>query len=209
MIGRLKGEVADLGPDLLVLDVGGVGYEVLVPARTAASAAVGAALTLHIRTIVREDAITLYGFGSAAEKECFDLLITVNGVGARIALSALSAFAVDELSRAINGNDLRALCTISGVGKKTAERMVLELKGKLAFAPIAVAAPRAAASDPLPLALAQLGYKKSEIDAAIAWLADEKLAERPLDARLAASLRYFASAANPPRAASESRGAAR
>lgn len=195
MIARLRGEVVEIGVDRLVVDVQGVGYEALVPSRTSEGARVGTAVTLFVHTAVREDAITLYGFSSAAEKEAFELLIGVNQVGPRIALSCLSALAPDALARAIEGNDLRTLTKVNGVGKKTAERMVLELRGKLAFSPAAAGAPspapRAAPDDPLPLALAQLGYKKSEIDGALARLAEQGLGDAALDARLAASLRYF------------------
>ncbi|MFN7147141.1 MAG: Holliday junction branch migration protein RuvA [Myxococcota bacterium] len=198
MIARLRGTVADVAPDHVVLDVNGVGYEVFVPARTAETARVDATLTLHVHTAMREDAITLYGFAAPAEKETFLLLTTVQQVGPKLALSALSAMTVEALSRAINGNDLKALTAISGVGKKTAERMVLELKGKLAWTPASGAvatAPKAAPDDPLPLALAQLGYKKSEIDVAIARLTERGLGDAPLDKRLAESLRIFSAGA--------------
>ncbi len=197
MIARLSGSVAEIAPDHLVLDVQGVGYEVFVTARTAETARLESPLTLHVHTALREDSLTLYGFTSAAEKATFLLLNTVQGVGARTALNALSALAVDALASAVNGNDLRALCTIPGVGKKTAERMVLELKGKLTFsvAAIPTSAPRAAPDDPLPLALAQLGYKKSEIDTALARLAERGLSAAPLNDRLAESLRIFAAGA--------------
>ncbi|MDP2314591.1 MAG: Holliday junction branch migration protein RuvA [Pseudomonadota bacterium] len=194
MIARLRGEVAEIAPDHLVLDVNGVGYEVFVTTRTSESARLEASLTLHVHTALREDSLTLYGFASASEKGAFLQLNTVQGVGARTALNALSTLAVDALAHAVNANDLKALCAIPGVGKKTAERMVLELKGKLAFAPAAIptSAPRAAPDDPLPLALAQLGYKKSEIDQALARLSERGLTAAPLNDRLAESLRMFA-----------------
>ncbi len=198
MIARLRGTVAEVAPDHVVLDVNGVGYEVFVPARTAETTRVDAPLTLHVHTAMREDAITLFGFTSPSEKETFLLLTTVQGVGPKLALGTLSALTVDALSRAVNGNDLRALTGIPGVGKKTAERMVLELKGKLAWAPASAAvatATKAAPDDPLPLALAQLGYKKSEIDVALARLAERGLGEAPLDKRLAESLRIFSTGA--------------
>lgn len=197
MIARLRGSVAEVAAGHLVLDVNGVGYEVHIPARTAEVARLDATVTLHVHTAMREDAITLYGFASPAEKEAFLLLVTVQQVGPKLALAALSSLTVDALARAINGNDLRALTAISGVGKKTAERMVLELKGKFAWTPEspAVATAKAAPDDPLPLALAQLGYKKSEIDVALARLAERGLAEGPLDKRLAESLRIFAAGA--------------
>jgi Holliday junction DNA helicase RuvA len=197
MIARLSGSVAEIAPDHLVIDVQGVGYEVFVTTRAAETARLDTPLTLHVHTALREDSLTLYGFTTAAEKATFLLLNTVQGVGARTALNALSALTVDALARPVNGNDLRALCTIPGVGKKTAERMVLELKGKLAFSAAAIptSAPRAAPDDPLPLALAQLGYKKSEIDTALARLAERGLAAAPLNDRLAEALRIFSAGA--------------
>lgn len=197
MIARLHGDVVEIAPDRLVLDVNGVGYEVFVTTRTADTARLDTPLTLHVHTALREDSLTLFGFSSTSEKAAFLQLNTVQGVGARTALNALSTLAVDALATAVNGNDLRVLCGIPGVGKKTAERMVLELKGKLSFAPAvlpgASPAPRAAPDDPLPLALAQLGYKKSEIDQALARLSERGLTAAPLSDRLAESLRMFAS----------------
>lgn len=193
MIARLRGTVAEIALDRLVIDVNGVGYDVQVPARTAEAARLDTALTLHVHTAVREDAIALYGFATASEKETFLLLTTVQQVGPRLALNALSALTVDAFARAVNTNDLRALTGISGVGKKTAERIVLELKGKLvASATAAAPAARVAPDDPLPLALAQLGYKKSEIDVVIAKLAERGLDKAPLQERLAESLRIVA-----------------
>jgi Holliday junction DNA helicase RuvA len=195
MIARLRGEVAEVEADRLVVDVQGVGYDVLVPGRTAVSARVGAPVILHVHTAVREDAITLFGFESPAERRCFEQLLGVNGVGPRMALSALGALAPDVLARAVNGNDLKTLTGIPGIGKKTAERLVLELKGKLEGGPgTSTPTPSRAVApdDPLPLALAQLGYKRSEIESVVARLAADGLAEAPSDQRLAAALRVFA-----------------
>ena len=108
MIARLRGNVAEIGTDFLVVDVGGVGYEVFVPTRTAEVARLDSPITLHVHTQLREDALTLYGFASPSEKESFLLLTTVQQVGARTALNALSTLTVDTLARAVNGNDLRA-----------------------------------------------------------------------------------------------------
>lgn len=195
MIARLRGEVAEVAPGRLTVDVHGVGYEVQVPRRLSELTRVGEELTLHVHTDVREDAILLFGFASAAEKAAFLQLVTVQQVGPRIALSALDTFAVADLARAIEGNDLRALASIPGVGRKTAERLVLELRGKLAWSP--AAAPSAPSHSPdddaLPLALAQLGYKRTEIDLALARLAEQGLADRPLPERVAAALRIFSS----------------
>lgn len=179
MIARLKGEVAELAEDRLCLDVHGVGYDVMVPGRLAQTARVGEAITLHVHTAVREDAISLYGFASAQEKLAFEKLVAISGIGPKIGLAALSALTVDQLGNAINGNDLRVLSGIPGVGKKTAERIVLELRGKFSFVPGAGAAlsfpqatPRSADEDAFVLALAQLGYKRTEIDTVRAQLSE-------------------------------------
>lgn len=196
MIARLRGTVAEVSADGIVLDVNGVGYDVQVPGRTAEAARLETTMTLHIHTAVREDAIALYGFATPSEKETFLLLTTVQQVGPRLALNALSALTVDAFARAVNTNDLRALTSISGVGKKTAERIVLELKGKVvAGSSTPIAAARTAPDDPLPLALAQLGYKKSEIDVAVAKLSERGLESATLQERLAESLRIFAAGA--------------
>lgn len=189
MYARLRGTVAELGGDRIILDVNGVGYDVLVPERTLATLQVNQNVTLWIYTAVREDAIVLYGFESKGDKNAFELLISVSQVGPKIGLAALSALPVDALAHAINSNDLRTLSGISGVGKKTAERLVLELRGKIiAVAAASVTAP----DDPLPLALGRLGYKPSEIDGVILKLQDRGMGAAPLQARLAEALRIFA-----------------
>lgn len=197
MIARLRGAVADVHADQLVLDVNGVGYAVGVPLRTAESVAEGDDLTLWVHTAVREDAITLYGFATREEKTAFELLISVSQVGPRLGLNALSRLTVAALAAAIEGNDLKALSAISGVGKKTAERIVLELRGKMALAPGVVppAAPARAAEDGFALALAQLGYKRSEIELAAERLKADGLLERPLGERITAALRVLAGGA--------------
>jgi len=190
MIARLKGEVVERGPGRLVVDVHGVGYEVLAPSRVVEAARDEVTLTIY--TAVREDAITLYGFDSAEEKATFEQLIGVSGIGPKLALACLSGLPVDALARAINSNDLRSLSAISGIGKKTAERIVLELKGKIISSVVAgaalVAAP-AKQDDGLSLALAQLGYKRSEIEAALAHLEELGKAEAPLAERIQLSLK--------------------
>lgn len=194
MIARLRGTLASIDGDRVVLDVNGVGYDLAVPTRLAETLRVNHEVTLQVHTSVREDAISLFGFESPGDKSAFELLIGVSGIGPRIALAALSALSVPELARAIEANDLRALGTISGVGRKTAERIVLELRGKFAWAPAAATAGPVAPDDPLPLALAQLGYKRSEIELAVARLAEQGLAGAPLNERVAAALRGFAGA---------------
>ncbi len=133
MIATLRGILAHKQPDRVVVDVHGVGYEVLVPARTCHRLpAAGEEVFLFIQTNVREDAITLYGFGEQEEKELFLLLNTVSGVGPKLALAILSGIGAGELCRAIGGRDMARLTALSGVGKKTAQRLCMELADKVA-----------------------------------------------------------------------------
>lgn len=131
MIGKLRGIVDEVGDDHCVIDVGGVGYLAFCPVRTlSALGGQGEAVTLYIETYVREDAIRLYGFASALEREWFKLLQSVQGVGAKVALSVLSVLSPAELANAIALRDLAMLMRAPGVGKKVAERIVTELKAK-------------------------------------------------------------------------------
>lgn len=195
MIARLRGELSAVAADRVVCDVAGVGYDVAVPLRLGQAVAAGrhpGETTLHVHTVVREDAIALFGFQHAEERTCFEQLIGVSQVGPRTALALLGALDANALCRAVNGGDIRSLSAAPGVGKKTAERICLELKGKLDAGAVPAAPLPARIDDPLALALAQLGYKKSEIDAAAAALAAEGLADAPLAARVQAALRVLA-----------------
>jgi Holliday junction DNA helicase RuvA len=132
MIGQLRGHLADKRPNQVLVDVGGVGYLVQVPLSTfAALGELHAEVTLLIHTHVREDALSLYGFLSSREKHLFELLLSASGVGPSLALKILSGMSVEELVPAIRAGDLARLTRIPGVGRKTAERMVVELKDKL------------------------------------------------------------------------------
>ncbi len=181
MIAKLTGRLDSLGADHAVIDVGGVGYLVYGSARTLTRlGAVGGAVTVLVDTHVREDAITLYGFTETAERDWFRLLITLQGVGARVALALLSVLGPEELVRAIAAQDRVALTRADGVGPKLATRVLSELKDKaggIALGPTAtVAAPPAAAGAPTapdtaPVgdavsALVNLGYGRSEAFAA-------------------------------------------
>ncbi len=180
MIGKLKGIVDSFSTDFLILDVNGVGYQVHCSARTLSMLPQpGEAVTLSIETYVREDQIKLFGFPSDAEREWFKLLQTVQGVGAKVALSVLSTLKVGELATAIAMRDKAAVSRSPGVGAKVAERIVTELKDKVpAFADIdAGAAHLAGALDekraPRPVmdavsALVNLGYGQPQAAAAIA-----------------------------------------
>ena len=135
MIGRLTGKLLSKNPPQVLLEVAGVGYEVEVPMSTFFGLpATGDAVTLHTHLVVREDAHVLYGFATLDERAAFRKLIRISGVGARTALSVLSGLSVAELAQAVTLQDTARLTKVPGIGKKTAERLLLELKGKLSDA---------------------------------------------------------------------------
>lgn len=178
MIALLDGRLHRKSPEHLVVDVGGVGYQVFVSLQTYARLPdEDARVRLEIVTNVREDAITLFGFADGAERALFLLLKEVSGIGPKLALNVLSGLAVADLRRALRGGDLARLVAIPGVGKKTAERMIVELREKM---PPEEAAPRTpteagAARDEAIAALVNLGYRRTEADGAVgAALADGK-----------------------------------
>ncbi len=132
MIGRLRGTLAQKQPPLLLVDVSGVGYEVEAPMSTFYQLpAVGEAVVLHTHLVVREDAHLLFGFASETERRLFRTLIKVNGVGAKLALTILSGISADEFARSVQDNDTAALVRLPGVGKKTAERLIVEMRDRL------------------------------------------------------------------------------
>ena len=137
MIARLKGTLVEKSPSRLIVDVGGVGYDVLVPLSTFYGLGEpGSAVALRIHTHVREDIIALYGFASPLEQDLFERLISISGIGPKLALSVLSGIDPAELVRAIRTQDVVRLTRIPGVGKKTAERIGLELKDRMPQAPV-------------------------------------------------------------------------
>ena len=173
MIGQLRGRLADKRPNQVLVDVGGVGYLVQVPLSTYASLGeLHTEVTLLIHTHVREDALALYGFLSAREKHFFEVLLSASGVGPSLALKILSGMSVEELVPAIRGGDLAKLTRIPGVGRKTAERMVVELKDKLEA--VIVEAERPVAASPAGIeadvvsALVNLGYGSRAAENAVA-----------------------------------------
>jgi Holliday junction DNA helicase RuvA len=173
MIGQLRGRLTDKRPNQVLVDVGGVGYVVQVPLSTfAALGDLHTEVTLLIHTHVREDALSLYGFLSSREKHFFEMLLSASGVGPSLALKILSGMSVDELVPAIRGSDLARLTRIPGVGRKTAERIVVELRDKLDA--VAVEAERPAASSPAGVeadvvsALVNLGYDSRAAESAVA-----------------------------------------
>jgi Holliday junction DNA helicase RuvA len=172
MIGSLRGKLIDKRPNLVLLDVAGVGYQVIIPLSTFTSlGAMHAETTLLIHTHVREDQLALYGFYTAREKQCFELLISASGVGPSLALKILSGMNLDELVPAIRKGDLAQLVRIPGVGRKTAERMVVELRDKLAAVDVPEAgkpATRSQLESDVSSALENLGYDERAVEKAIA-----------------------------------------
>lgn len=169
MIGRLHGKLIEKTPPQVLVDVGGVGYEVDVPMSTFCNLpAEGFEITLLTHFIVREDAQLLYGFATAAERQTFRALIRISGVGPRIALAVLSGMSTQDLADAVEQGNATLLTRVPGIGKKTADRLVLELKGKLAgnaFAPAGGAA--SAAQADILSALMALGYSEREAQASV------------------------------------------
>jgi Holliday junction DNA helicase RuvA len=172
MIGLLRGRLLEKRPNQVILDVGGVGYLVAVPLSTfAAIGELHAEVTLLIHTHVREDALALYGFLSAREKHFFELLLGASGVGPSLALKILSGMNVEELVPAIRTGDLVRLTKIPGVGRKTAERIIVELKDRLEAIAKEVdkpAAPSPAGAEAdVQSALVNLGYDERTVDKAV------------------------------------------
>jgi Holliday junction DNA helicase RuvA len=171
MIGRLSGTLVEKNPPQLLVDVGGLGYEVDVPMSTFYNLPhLGERITLLTHFIVREDAQLLYGFLTAAERAAFRELIRISGVGPRTALSVLSGLSVNDLAQAITAQDSKRLVKVPGIGKKTAERLLLELKGRIGADLPLVAASSAAGAEShadIAQALMALGYNEKEADAAL------------------------------------------
>ena len=171
MIALLTGRIAHKGPDTVIIDVGGVGYRVQIPFSTYFELPdEGGTTTLHIHTHVKEDAIHLYGFRTAGEKLCFQLLITVSGIGPKLARDILSNCQVEDLAAALTRGDLVRLSAIPGIGKKTAERLVLELKDKIARLNVPLPAREQTTTagaadlrDDVASALVNLGYKEAQV----------------------------------------------
>jgi Holliday junction DNA helicase RuvA len=173
VIAFLRGRILDKQPNRLTVDVNGVGYDVAVPLSTFYGLGeAGAEVSLRVHTHVREDAIALFGFASRLEQELFERLIAISGIGPKVALAVLSGIEPAELTRAIERADLARLTAIPGVGKKTAERIVLELKDRLPRAPAAPAAvggvrDAGVLRDEVLSALVNLGYHRPLAEKAV------------------------------------------
>ena len=172
MIAHLRGTLLAKHPNQAVVETGGVGYDVTISIPTFSDLpSPGSEVALHIHTHVREDQIALYGFLKPAEKQLFEKLITVSGIGPKLAITILSGMPADEMVGAIRGNDIARLTRIPGIGKKTAERMVLELRDKLPPAQIGEAPPTPVMTpieEDVLSALVNLGYQRPAAERALA-----------------------------------------
>jgi len=192
MISSLRGAVLAISPDALVVEVGGVGLKVSVPASVIdALDGVGRMVSLHTQLIVRQDALTLYGFGSEEQRALFELLLGVNGVGPKLALAVLSALSPDVLRRAVAHDQPEVFNRVPGVGKKTAEKIVFHLKDKVGKE-IGLGAITALSDQDTEIiaALTALGYSLVEAQAALQSLPKE--APDEVGERVRLALRYFA-----------------
>ncbi|NJK79019.1 MAG: Holliday junction branch migration protein RuvA [Chloroflexaceae bacterium] len=204
MIASLRGTLQAVGPDYLVIELGGFGLQVYVPRQLLAIGEIGTEVFVYTHLVVREDALMLYGFKNTEQRSLFETLISIAGVGPRIALAMLSTVAPDEMRLAVLNNHALTFTRVPGIGKKLAERLLLELKGKLDLKnlPTAAAGTGAGAvgmgggtlalNDELFDLLVSLGYTASEASAAIAALPSD--APTNLEERLRLALRYFGSA---------------
>jgi Holliday junction DNA helicase RuvA len=172
MIAHLRGKLLAKHPNQAIVETGGVGYDVTISVPTFSDLpGVGGEVTLHIHTHVREDLIALYGFLRTGEKRLFEKLITVSGIGPKLAITILSGMAADEMVNAIRGNDIARLTRIPGIGKKTAERMVLELRDKLPTEGVvesAVTPSLSPVEEDVLSALMNLGYQRAAAERALA-----------------------------------------
>jgi len=194
MIARLTGTLAELTADGAVIDVGGVGYQLLASTRTLdALGPIGGEVKVLTELQVREDAWTLFGFGSAVERDSFRALTSVQGVGGKVALATLSALSPDELARAIAQDDKAMIGRANGVGPKLAARIANELQGKLGVAALGQSlSPRAGAAADALSALANLGFKPAEASAAVNAAQGDLGPDADLDALVRLALRKAA-----------------
>lgn len=190
MIASVQGEVLSQGNDYLVILVGGVGLRVFAPAATCSTARAGQFTFLHTHLVVREDALTLFGFESEMERDYFNLLLGVNGVGPRIALAILSALSVDAIRRAVLGEQVEIFSRVPGVGKKTAQKILLHMQGKVGPEGVLAEAANLIDVDAEVLdALTGLGYSVVEAQAAIQSIPRDTA--REVEERLRLALQFF------------------
>jgi Holliday junction DNA helicase RuvA len=182
MIAHLRGKLISKHPNQAIVEAGGVGYEVNISIPTFSGLpALGSDVSVFVHTHVREDALALYGFLRAEDKQLFEKLISVSGIGPKLAITILSGMPADAMVSAIKGNNLAALTRIPGIGKKTAERMVLELRDKLdAFGAAAALPPVSPVEEDVISAMVNLGYQRGAVEKTLAQLG--KTSEDSFDA---------------------------
>jgi len=175
MISTLTGTIRSLAIDKVVIEVGGVGFTLLINPQTSSGISLGAQTTLHTSLVVREDSLTLFGFLSEEVKNLFELVQTVSGVGPKVALSIMGALTPEDLARAISQEDISAIERVPGIGKKGAQRMILELKGKLSdLSPgTSYKGHQPAWREQLTSALVSLGFSPKESDGAIGFVIND------------------------------------
>jgi Holliday junction DNA helicase RuvA len=192
MIAHLRGKLLEKHPNQAVVETGGVGYDVTISIPTFSElTSIGTEVALHIHTHVREDQLALYGFGRPEEKQLFEKLITVSGIGPKLGITILSGMPADDMVRAIRGNDIARLTKIPGIGKKTAERMVLELRDKLppqGADQVREVPSLSATQEDVLSALVNLGYQRAAAEKALSSV--EK--NGPFDAMFRAALAVMA-----------------
>ncbi len=186
MIARLRGVVIEKTLDAAIVECGGVGYEVMLSATDYGAAPLGKEVSLYIYENIREDAHNLFGFGDAASKRFFEQLLSINGVGPKVAMNVMSAASVQQLQSAIAGGDAELLRGVAGIGKKTAERIMLELKGKVQPGEGGLSTVNPfGSSDPVYMALIGLGYTAAQASEAAARIPTDVVGEQ---ARIKAAL---------------------
>ena len=192
MIASLHGKLESLGSDWAVINVNGIGFKVYMPTSTLSTlSSIGKEVHLYTHLVMREDSATLYGFGTAEELELFQILLGVSGLGAKTSLAILSTMSVEQASMAIATGSIDLLTTVPGIGKKTAERLILELKDKIGAGLIAAPATQLAQENAEVIAaLTSLGYSLSEASRAVATLPSSDLT---LEERVKLALQHFTS----------------
>lgn len=193
MIATVRGELRARGSDSVIVEVGGVGFYLEVPLSTLEDLGdVGESVRLYTRLLVRDDALALYGFSSPEELDLFDLLLGVSGIGPKLALALLSTISAESARLAIAREDIDSLVRVPGIGRKTASRLVLELKGKIDISRLALAGTTAVSPEQSELldVLTSLGYSTAEARAAVASLPPEAM-DLSLEERIRLALQYF------------------
>lgn len=191
MIASIQGKIIQKGLDNIVINLNGIGIQVFVTKETCETANVGEVKFLHCQLIVREESLTLFGFESDIEKEYFNLLLGVNGVGTRLALSIISTLSIDAINRAVSAEQFEVFSRVSGVGKKTAQKIAIHLQGKI-NADAGIIGQKSSYQDvdlEVLEALTSLGYSVVEAQSALQFI--PKDAPKDIEARLRIALQYF------------------